>query len=233
MQLCVILSEHSLKPLKNEKFALYLFKAIRYGPTIKPLAAVVGFGGGYPLVWCRKSDYFQRINIDWDDKVEAYITGQRVKEKIAVRMGNHIPTAVGQTVKVNNGEMDTAVGSAGVIQINNEGTQKFFCGLARTVDSSLAPTCAFPLHGINQIMITPTDKVLVMFAPVPAEVSGVGTAVTTAWNHGLLVTFDGPDCRTVNYDIDSGWSANNAVWAERVDANQDLGALLIIPSNRS
>ncbi len=230
----------ALDKLKGENSALYVFQAVQFGQTPRiappdghlpgPLLRSFGFGGGYSLVWLKLTDYLDKTTITWPDNVEAYIaTDELVGEGSIISIGSHIDVAVGQTVQVdNNGKMTPKnVGHEGVVQILNMGTTQRVCGLTRAANKKLAPTCAFPLHGMHQIMIGPTNKVLVMFATC---VSKVGQTVAIAWNYGLLVTADSGSTRAVKYDIENGWSADHNTWADPVNANQELGPLLIIPS---
>jgi hypothetical protein len=235
----------TLDKLKDQNRALYVFQAVQFGqtPTIAvpggglfpaPLSDIPpGFGGGYPLVWLKDTGYNDTIRISWPDNMKAYITAdESVSQGSIITIGRSIDVAIGQTVEVDkNGEMTTRnLGLKGVVQVYNIGTTPRVCGLARTVKNKDAPTCAFPLGGMNQIMIGPANKVLVMFATC---VSKVGQAVSIAWNHGLLVTADSDSPRTVKYDFDLGWSADHNTWAEAVNANQKLDPLLIIPSRNT
>ena len=223
-QLTITMSAATVQGLQDEDHALYAFSAVRYGPRLTQARA---FGGGYPLVWLRQETYLTNTVVAFDDAMpSAYISTTDLTENAIIQVGNSATTALGQTIVVDeNGQLTgLTTGSPGTISIHNTGQTAWTSGLSLPVDMATMPICAFPLHGGAMDMIAPTATVLVMFAinSIP-----LGSAVSTAYSNGLLVDFGSVTARAVDFDIDTGWSANAAVWARTVPAGTDIGSLLI------
>lgn len=223
-QLTITMSAATVQGLQDEDYALYAFTAVHYGPRLTQARA---FGGGYPLVWFRQETYLTNTVVRFDDTLpSAYVSATALAENAVIQVGDSYVTDLAQTVLVDQNGLLTGLstGSPGTVSLLNTGQVAWTCGLSLPVNEVPRPVCAFPLHGGALDMIAPTATVLVMFAinSIP-----LGSAVSTAYSNGLHVDFGSETQRIVEFDIDTGWSANAAIWARTVPAGTDIGSLLI------
>jgi hypothetical protein len=84
--------------------------------------------------------------------------------------------------------------------------------------------CASPLHGNMLDVVAPVEQVLLMFSSSPIN---TGTVVYKASSQGLLIDLRSAAQRTVQFDINKGWSWGGGAWAQSVRPNTDLVPLLI------
>lgn len=228
----ISLSAQTIDALKNANYALYVMKAVKYGfkgvpfrPTNGAEFVTPGYGGGASLAWRVLADYLQRTSIQWETAVEAYVSASPITDQQRIVPGSETSVALGQTVKVSaGGGLSVASGGGeGAVAIVNQGVSSWTCGLAETARGGPAPTCAFPLYGGAMVVLTPQDRVLLMFT---SNLLPTGSVITTAYSSGLLVDASGGD-RSVSFDINQGWSAGAAAWATTVAPEADLSLLLV------
>lgn len=224
-EIIVTVSQATLDALKDGDFALYGFKAVRYG--FRDPAARVTIGGGEPVIWFVNTSYLNVTTIDWPDAVQAFISATPIVDRAVIKVGDSEAAELGQIVTVSSaGTLSvTSGGMAGRVTIDNAGTTPWTCGLSQAPGPAYAPVCAFPLYGAMTDMIAPVERVLLCFA---VNVLSAGTVVETAFNAGLLVDFDGATSRAVGFDINAGWSWGAGTWATPVATGADLADLLIL-----
>lgn len=210
------ISAETLVAMKNAGHALYAFKAVRCGAP-----------GGVPLVWFETSQYLMTTEIAWKETYQAYISTSPIVPGAMVVESAACDIALGQTATVSTEGTLTAspTGAPGAISIANAGQGRWTCGPAQIVDGVSAPICALPLGVDLMDVVTPVEQVLLMFAAVPVN---TGAAVLTAWSPGLLVDLTGAPLRLVAFDVNHGWSAAGADWAQPVARGSNLAELLIL-----
>ena len=92
-----------------------------------------------------------------------------------------------------------------------------------------APLCAVALHGQDLKVIELTTKVLLLFSGSHAE---SGTIVDRSQGPGVMVDYADAPKRSLNFDLDKGWSWDRAAWAQSVPPGTDLKSLLCVRSER-
>lgn len=226
--LTIKMNSQSAADLNDLDWALYVFQAVQYGQPAG--SRVLAIGAGYSLVWAKMQSFFESNSVMMASELSVYVSDSEIKNNAVIKPRSTLATGLGQIVKVDNngGLTGSTNGRDNVVSIENTGTTQWATGLSMTDGNDTTPTCAFPLYGFNQLMITSVPNVLVMMA---ADVTEVGIAVSTAWNAGLFIEFDSASARDVTYDINTSWSADGATWATSVAANQDIASLLVVPSN--
>lgn len=122
-------------------------------------------------------------------------------------------------------------GNDSAISIVNKATNQWTCGISQALLNPLTynPLSAFPLYGSDQCVITPLNKVLLMFASY--SLLTTGAVVTQSWGPSVLVDLTGVESRNVTYDLNNGWGPTNQVWAEIIPVNSDLTTKLILSKN--
>lgn len=238
----ISLSADTVSGLKTAEYALYVLKAVKYGveqvpfrnaaPSLMAEEAPTEMpplppspGGGAPLVWQVRTNYLQKTTVAWDAAVQAYVSPCEIVDQGRIVAGASCPVALGQTVNVSvTGGLSTASdGGQGAVSIVSQGAALWTCGLSEGAAGAFAPSCAFPLYAYAMDVLTPQDRVLLMFAE---QGLAVGSVIVTAYSSGLLVDAAAAD-RAVSYDLARGWSANGAIWARLVPPQTKLADLLI------
>lgn len=189
-------------------------------------------GGGAPLVWFSSNNLMQNVQISWTQSYQAYISNSQIVPNGQVVAMSSYPISLGQTFQVQNygGGQVVNSGSAGSISILNQSTMQFTCGISESVNGQSFPICAFPLYGNFLDVIAPVEKVLLMFTSMPMN---VGTVAFQSYGPGVLIDLTSSNFRTVEFDINTGWSWGGASWGQSVPANMDIRPMLIQSSYRS
>lgn len=200
-------------------------------------AALLGFaavqcsdGAGLPLVWLRTTQYAPNTVVTWSDAQQAYTGAGSVGVGTVIVPGFAVDICAGQLLTVSDPTGTGTVsdgGTAGNIDVENTTTTPFVTGLAQLVGSggaAAAPYCGFPLHGNGFQVMAPLPTVLLTFSTMPVQ---PGTAVSTVHSSGILINMGGNAQRTVNFDIDAGWSWGGGAWAQAVSPTASLAPLLI------
>ncbi|HEU0080339.1 MAG TPA: hypothetical protein VFQ76_22010, partial [Longimicrobiaceae bacterium] len=117
-------------------------------------------------------------------------------------------------------------GIAGAVSVLNQTTTQFASGICQA-DGGGAPVCALPLFGKTLIAVSPTEKVLLTLSAQPAR---AGTVLERSYAPSVLVDLAGATSRTVEYDVNGGWSWGSGTWATELPALTDLVPILVEPS---
>lgn len=234
----ITMSSETVQKLKNNNTQLHGFKAVK------------AFGQGFPLIWFTTDSYLVRTTVDWIEDYQAYITTQLdlqpgdiiapcpVQAKVSPIMSNlsdkNIIACASQVVNLGEQMIVDRYGNTSVmlgnnkdsISIVNQAQMQWSAGLSQAVVSDLeySPLCAFSLYGGYSLVITPQQKVLLMFS---SQVEKAGTIVTRSFGPSILVNLTGVQSRDLTYDIYQGWGPTDQTWAEIIPVNSDLQPLLI------
>lgn len=238
----ISLSADTVSGLKTAEYALYVLKAVKYGveqvpfrtaaPGLMKEAAPTALpplppspGGGAPLVWQARTNYLQKTTVAWDAAVQAYVSDCPIADQGKIVVGASCPVGLGQTVNVSatGGLSTTGGGGEGAVSIVSQGAAVWTCGLSEGAAGVFAPTCAFPLYAYAMDVLTPQDRVFLMFAE---QGLAPGSVIVTAYSQGLLVDAAAAD-RAVSFDLARGWSAGGATWATPIPPQANLATLLI------
>ncbi|MFT3769744.1 MAG: hypothetical protein QM820_30270 [Minicystis sp.] len=216
----ITMAQPTVEALALSGDSLYVLKAISASDQ-----------AGRPLVWLRTQHYALNTVLRWDEQYAAYTSFTPIAPHTPISIGASYAIAPGQVLEVQAQGVGTVSDGSmpGQLAIDNQTTSPFTCGISQPhhVDGdedASTPVCAFPLYGLHSQVFTPVAKVLLLFATDPIA---PGTPVERAFAPGLLIDFSDAAARAVSYDINTGWSADSAVWATPV-ANQALLAPLLI-----
>jgi hypothetical protein len=213
-QVMINMSQTTLQSLMSGNYSLYGFKAVQGSG-----------GGGAPLLWMQTRSYSPTTVVSWDDQYQAYTSTSQIipNGQIAPMFSQAI--SLGQTLQIQQGGIGMVVpgGPSSAISILNQSQMQYTCGVSQAVGYSNDPCCAFPLYGNMMGVITPINKVLLMFSPMPVN---VGTVVMQAYSPGIFIDLTGTNQRSVSYDINQGWNWGGASWAQNVPPNSNLVPLL-------
>jgi hypothetical protein len=218
-KITINMSQTTANDLTNGKFQLYAFKGV--ASTI---------GGGQPLVWFKSNTFGKQVHISWHEQYQAYTSQSKLVPNGQNDAANPYDIDLDQTLVVQSDNGTGAVqtgGTKGAISIQNQspsGTQ-MLCGISEVVGGTAMPLCAFPLYGTGLDVMAPEERVFLMFATDQVD---TGTVIYKAYTQGVLIDLTGPvRSRTVQYDMNQGWSWGGHAWGQKVKANARLAPLLI------
>lgn len=210
------LSQATVGALSGGSYELYGFKAVKSSQ-----------GGGQPVVWFKSNDYSLTTAVKWQVDYQAYTSKSSIIPNGTITAAANYDIAIGQalTVKGSQGTGTVGAGQVGnAISIMNETSDPFTCGISQLVGGSSNPMCAFPLYGNQLDVMAPIEKVLLMFATTQVN---TGTVIEKAYSSGVLIDLTAVNNRTVDFDINKGWSWGGFSWAQSVAPSADLSPLLI------
>lgn len=208
----------TVQQLASQGYSLIAFKAVQ-----------ISEGGPLPALWYQTQSFSTATTIGWTDGFTAFTSLSQIVQGGQIPASASYPARIGSTLMVTAPDGTGSVspqGSAGAISIENQTQNPFICGIGQTVNGQQNILCAAPLYGEFLVMIAPVRRVLLM---ITAEPIATGTLMARAPSEGILVDFTAPGTvsRTVNFDIDNGWSWGGGTWGQLVFANSDLIPLLI------
>lgn len=212
------MSQKTVEDLQNSGFVMYAFKGVKTSAK------------GAPLVWFQTRSYALTTEVSWEEHYQAYTSTSAIVPNGVVVASNSYDIDLAQTLDVTGQSGTGSVSSSGkpgAIAINNETNVQFTCGISELVSGDASPICAFTLFGNNLDLIAPIERVLLMFSTTPVN---TGSVIYQAYSPGLLIDLTGTNDRTVNYDINNGWSWDGGPWAQQVAAQSDLVPLLVVNS---
>lgn len=213
----VTMSPDTVTALVQGNYNLYAFKAVQATQ-----------GGGAPLVWFQlpPDDYSTRTQVVWEVQYQAYTSRSKIIPNGKVTASFSTDIDLGQTLNVaagGTGDVTTG-GPKQAVSVNNTTTTQFTCGISQRAGGSTNPMCAFPLYGQHLDVMAPIEKVLLIFSTTPVN---TGTVIEQAYSPGVLIDLTSSNERTVNYDINKGWSWGGFSWGRGVAAKESLVPLLI------
>jgi hypothetical protein len=191
--------------------------------------AVKASGNGAPLVWFKTSDYGLATALSWTEQYQAYTSLDQIVPGGKITATNAYDIGLDNTLDVaspdGTGSVDTLQGAPSAISIANQTSTQFTTGISQVQpDGTVTPMCAFPLYGNMLDAIAPIELVLLMFS---TEAYNTGTVVEQSYSAGVLVDLTAEQTRSLNFDINAGWSWGGGPWAQIVAPNENLVPLLI------
>ncbi len=216
----ITMTPSTVTVLSRNGFALYGFKAVKTGTQ-----------GAAPLVWFRTRSIFLNTQVTWTDQYRAYLSSSPIIPNGTIAVSSAIAIDLGQTAVVGqDGHLTTiAQGTPSAISLSSASFQQWTSGIAQPgADQQPSPLVALPLSGSGIEVVTPIEKVLLLFA---AATFDAGMVSYKAYAPGILVDLTGASQRNVSYDINNGWSSGGGAWATPVAAQQDLIPILVNPGS--
>ncbi len=151
-------------------------------------------------------------------------------------------------IQPDSGGGGTVVGGgpAGTIGVSNDTHVEYTGGLMQQLSSETAPSpyCFVPVYGSGVLeTFTPVDKILLALATgnitagmylknlagstVFAASAGLDKRALAMVGECLLVDLTAADTRAVSFDINTGWSWGDGIWATPYPATVSLAKILI------
>jgi len=218
-EVTINMTAETVSQLLAAGFFLYGFKAVQASIT-----------GGSPVVWFATQEFSATTMINWQEQYQAYTSNSQI-----IPGGNIVASfaagiTLGETLNVTAGGVGdvTSTGLPTAISILNTVSTPFTCGISELQGATYNALCAFPLFGNNEDVIAPIEKVFLMFSTQPVN---TGTVIEQSYGPGILIDLTASNQRTVNYDINAGWSWGGFSWAQQFPPNSNLVPLLIEPSD--
>jgi hypothetical protein len=208
------MDQQTVSLLGTGNYKLYLFKAVASAQ-----------GGGKPTVWASTTGYSTLTSIGWTENYFGYASTKEVQSGVNFGGIDTKQVDLGQTIDVGPNAvttLDPKRGIPGSISIENTTVQPYTCGLAQPSPQGgkPSPICAFPLYGKNIDVITPIQKVALMFATQPLM---AGTVIEQSFGPALLVNLTNSNNVSIGYNINGGWSWNG-------DAASELSRTGFVPA---
>lgn len=221
-QVIIGMSADTLTALANSGFYLYGFKAVRSSDQ-----------AGRPLVWLRTPNCAQTTIVDWTNEFEAFISDSTIVDDQII-VGTSVTILLGQTWQVESsaGGPVYADGSEPDISILNLTSQPFTCGISETQNGIASPLCAMPLNGNSLSVISPVEKLLLLFSTASVSTGSVIDGAFSlkgpgAYSLAILVDLTDESYRSVSFDINDGWSWGGYAWAKQISSVASLVPFLI------
>jgi len=212
------ISPKDVTGLKNQGFSLQVFKVVESS------------GNGAPTVWynLNTDKIFTTTNITWSEEYAGYNSDSQIIEKVEIKPGNTIKTELGYLITIEKNSGNLSRNSNGVpktVAFRNMDNRQFRVGVIESIEGENNITCVFNVPGAGGAkVIKPIPKIAVMFST--AKLTS-GVVMKTAVSNGALIDFSEATSRTVQYSLDTGWSAHEAPWIKTFIAFTDLSSLLI------
>jgi hypothetical protein len=220
----VTMTTATVSALQTSGSYLYVFRAVQASDR-----------AGRPVVWTRQP-YSQHTYVNWSASYDAYTSLSPIKAGQEIPVGFFAAINVGELLQVTAGGIGTvtSAGHNGTISIQNTTSTPFTCGVGGGLSGdAAAPLCAFPLNGNSLEVVTPLDKIMLMFS---TQLIAPGTVIDdfygaplSSFGPGVLIDLASANQRTLSYDINTGWSWGGYNWAREVPAGTNLVPLLIEP----
>jgi hypothetical protein len=222
----VSLNNSQLSQFSTEKLALKVFKGVQSES-----------GGGALPVWLNigTADISANMSITWSEQYGGYIDkSQGLVDGAVVDANNALPMDLGELLLVDKSSALSLAtgGAAGEITVSNQSVTPWICGMGQEVtlpdgSSKLQPTCAFPLNGTFYVSMLPYEKILMVFESSQTDTGSVIEATTSST---IIVTLSGTNpAVAVYFDINTGWDAKRASWAQINDNGYTIADQLIVP----
>jgi hypothetical protein len=214
-EVTINMTAQTVSQLLAAGFFLYGFKAVQASMT-----------GGSPVVWFATQEFSATTMVNWQEQYQAYTSNSQIIPGGDIVASFAAGITLGETLNVEAGGVGTvtSTGTPTAISILNTVSTPFICGISELQGTSYNPLCAFPLFGNNEDVIAPIEKVFLMFSTQPVN---TGTVVEQSYGPGILIDLTASNQRTVNYDINAGWSWGGFSWAQQFPPNSNLVPLLI------
>lgn len=205
-----------------------LTKLNQSGQSLRAYKGVKGsVSDAFCTVWFTTTKFLQTMNIQWEEQYDAYIASTESKFGNIINANNNQPINLGQlmTVQDDGVAIVTINGTAGEIDIKNAGFSEWTCGIGQTIQGNLSPLCALTLYGNDFRGIAPLEKILLNFDYGALQ---IGEIVEKAWIKSILIDFSltRETQVSVSYNIDSGWDAQGAVWAQTYTDTVEIAYIL-------
>jgi hypothetical protein len=199
----VSMSRQTAEALDAGRFNLYLLHS-----------ASCAEGGGLPLVWGRLTFFVENTALTWTEDWSVFGSTQRppLNPLAQVVATDGCPARTGDAFKVGPEAMlapDPGGGVPDVITLRNTTSTPFLAGLGlppMTGPGSLAPICAFPLYGNNDLYPVPGFHVLLMLTTLQFD---VGNPMTRMYGPTAAVDISRAAEANLDYDINRGWSGDS------------------------
>jgi hypothetical protein len=218
-EVTINMTAETVSQLLAAGFFLYGFKAVQTSIT-----------GGSPVVWFATQEFSATTMINWEEQYQAYTSNSQIIPGGDIVASFAAGITLGQTLNVAAGGVGnvTSTGLPTAISILNTVSTPFTCGISELQGTTYNALCAFPLFGNNEDVIAPIEKVFLMFSTQPVD---TGTVIEQSYGPGILIDLTASNQRTVNYDINAGWSWGGFSWGQQFPPNSNLVPLLIEPSD--
>lgn len=209
------MSQDTLQALKQGGYTLTALKAVQ--TTIN---------GAVPLVWFQTNQLQTTTSVAWQDQYQAYVSTSEIIPNGTIRTNSTTGIGLGQTAQVSAKDVITTVdgGTSSAISILNQANRPLTCGVSQAVNNQANPVWAAPLHGNMLNVVVPVEQVLLMFSRGPIN---TGTVMCRAYASALLIDLRRAAQRTVQFDINNGWSWGGWSWAQQVRPSAELVPVLI------
>ncbi|MFI9588438.1 hypothetical protein ACIHCQ_43210 [Streptomyces sp. NPDC052236] len=211
----ITMDDATVTELSDAGFTLYAFKAVSSS-----------MGGGAPTVWASTNTYSAATTLAWTEDYYAYASNSSISSGVTFIGSDTKEISLGQTLQVNRNAVTSVVGvgNPGTITVQNMTTTQFSCGLAQPspIGGQPTPVCAFPLYGLNRDLITPVEKIALVFAAEPYQ---QGEVIEGSIGPAVLVDLTQDTTVNTAYNINTGWQTDG-ITTVNIDPEEFVSTLL-------
>lgn len=188
--------------------------------------------GGLCPLWFSTNNLSAQVKLSWEEQYIGYVDSVQLAPGVVIDASNNQSMSLGDLLTVTNAGVATVTtsgGSPGDIDIQNGGNKPWTCGMGQKVNGVATPSCAFNLYGSGySVLMMPYESVLLVFE---SGQTTTGTVVEETISSSIVITLTGDDVgqtKTVSFDINNGWSANGASWAQISQSSISIAGALIL-----
>lgn len=198
------LNQQTLQQLHQQGFWLRVFKG--GGTTTKQAIK--------NTVWYTTNAFSSNLNISWTNELHGYFSFQtKLKKGTLIQTNASCKIKAGEcmTIQADGSTKLTTSGPAQAISFQNQNGREIAVGLQQMVSNRTNIFCVQPTINKATSMIRIPEKVLLVFETGKIAPN---TIVTRTLNASILIHLSNSEnTRSLSFDIDKSWDANNAVWA--------------------
>jgi hypothetical protein len=214
-EVTITMTPDTVTKLIEGRYFLYGFKAVQSAQ-----------GGGAPAIWIETQTFSTKTRLWWTEEYQAYTSNSEIIANGRIEASFYTDIKLGQVLDVIEGGTGDVFndGTPGAISINNTTDTPFTCGISQMQNGTSTVLCAFPLYGGGLDLIVPIQKILLIFATLELK---TGTVIFKAYSRGIFIDLTSENKRSVDFDINKGWTWDGRSWAQQIPAKQNIVPLLI------
>jgi len=220
-QIDIALDSQTVADLDQNGYQLYGFKG----------ADATG-GAGVPVVWFSTETFSNTNQLQWTEQYGVYTSlTTNLAPGVQITASSSQPINLGQQATVGpNGVVSVNnSGTAGIIEVLNDTSAPFTCGVSveNPITNASTAICAFPLFGQGLDTFIPIELVFLTFATQPVN---TGTVIEQAFAPGILINMTGQTAPVqLSFNMNTGWTGPG--FTTNYGPTTSLTALLINPGD--
>jgi len=219
------LDNETSRALTRHGFSMHIFKGVKSA----------NIRGALPTLWFSTNDFSNNhINVAWesrDDSYGGYFSEAKLQSGEIIQPSFEHPMTVGDVMTYNNGapSVSTKGGAEGSFTFVSDKTSEIISGLLeKNPNRKLTPICAFPQFSTINNLVSPYEKILILFTENDLNIS-TAVSITLSVSISIKLSIVYPSAE-IAFNINKGWDKRGNLQATINPKNFALAKDLIISS---